>query len=536
MAVTIAFAGAAGTVTGACYLLSHPGGRVLIDCGLFQGAKTIRELNYGPFPFDPRAISAVLLTHAHIDHSGLLPKLCRKGFRGPIHATEGTADLLEYMLPDSGAIQESEVQRLNRRNSQRNRPEVEPIYTRADAEACLKQIASVRGSDWVAVQPGLRARYWNAGHLLGSASIELEIATGRPRRPQLKVLFSGDIGPINKPLQPDAVAPSNLDCLVVEATYGGRDRTMLSDTERRSELVKLVNAAIGRGGNLIIPAFAVERTQELLFDLLEAMASGAMPRFPVFLDSPLAVRATEVFERHLDRRERAAHTGSNPFRAPNVRFVLNPEESYQISQIRSGAIIIAGSGMCDAGRIRTHLKSNLWRKDATVLLVGYQAPGTLGSLLEQGAKAVRIHGDEVAVNADVKRIDFYSGHADHHGLLDWVRARLPLHRGLFLTHGDEPALAALAAALPAIGVDPAIIAVPKLDETFAIDRGAVPQRTKEQWPARLAPERLDPALRGRDWHNEYAALSLDLQHRLQASGTDKERSRLLSRMRRALGP
>lgn len=534
MTVTVKFCGAAGTVTGSCYLVQHPGGRFLVDCGMFQGPKTIRELNYGSFAFDPSHVDQVLLTHAHIDHSGLLPKLCRNGFRGPVFATRGTIELLEWMLPDSGAIQEAEVARLNRRNARRSRAGVEAIYTRQDAEQSLRQLRPTALGEWHETGQGVRARYWNSGHILGGASIELEIATGRPRRPTLRLLFSGDIGPVGKPLQHDPHAPSDFDCLIVESTYGGRERQILSDDERRKAVRDIVRESLDRGGNLIIPAFAVERTQELLFDLMELMASGDLPRVHVFLDSPLAVRATEVFEKHMDPSLRGRHSGPSPFRASNVRFVTDQEESYQISQVRGGAIIIAGSGMCDAGRIRTHLKNNLWRDRATVLLVGYQAPGTLGSLLEQGAKAVRIHGDEVAVNARIRRIDLYSGHADHQGLLEWVRERLPVRRSIFLTHGEAPSLAALAAALPAIGVDPAQIVVPRLDETYALDRGSLAHRVRETMPPRLTPERLDPALRGRDWHNEYAALALDLQHRLQAAASDKERARLLSRLRRQL--
>ncbi|MCW5750537.1 MAG: MBL fold metallo-hydrolase [Alphaproteobacteria bacterium] len=534
MTVTVKFCGAAGTVTGSSYLVQHPGGRLLVDCGMFQGAKTIRELNYGGFPFDPSHIDRVLLTHAHIDHSGLIPKLCRNGFTGPILATRETIELLEWMLPDSGAIQEAEVARLNRRNARRSRAGVAAIYTRLDAEQSLRQFRPVPLGEWAEAGTGLRARYWNSGHILGGASIELEIATGRPRRPTLRLLFSSDIGPVGKPLQNDPHAPSGYDCLIVESTYGGRERPVLSDEERRGVLRGIVRESLEAGGNLLIPAFAVERTQELLFDLMELMASGELPRVHVFLDSPLAVRATEVFERHMDPALRGRHSGPSPFRAANVRFVTDQEESYQISQVRGGAIIIAGSGMCDAGRIRTHLKNNLWREKATVLLVGYQAPGTLGSLLEQGVKAVRIHGDEVAVNARIRKIDLYSGHADHHGLLDWIRERLPLRRSIFLTHGEEASLAALAAALPAIGIDPAQIVVPRLDETYAVDRGGLAHRVRDSVPPRLAADQMDPALRGRDWHNEYAALALDLQHRLQQATSDRERARLLSRLRRQL--
>jgi len=531
MTVTLQFCGAAGMVTGACYLVRWPGGRFLVDCGLFQGAKTLRELNYGAFPFDPRTIDLVLLTHAHIDHSGLLPKLALRGFRGAVHATGGTADLLNWMLPDAANIQESEVVRLNRRNQRRGRAPVEPIYTRRDAEQVLRQIARRDYDSWVEPMPGLRVRFWNAGHILGSSSIEVEIATGRPRHPKLRLLFSGDIGPVMKPLQVDAEGPKDIDLLVLESTYGGRRRLRLDDEQRRQALRTEVATALARGGNLVVPSFAVERTQEFLFDLLELMARGDLPRAPVFLDSPLAIRATEVFERHLDPSERAAHTGANPFRAPNVRYVLDAEDSYQIGQIKGGAIIMAASGMCEAGRIRTHLRNNLWRDRATVLLIGYQAPGTLGALLEQGVKAVRIHGEEVAVNAEIRRIDLYSGHADHDDLVAWAKARQPIRRGVFVTHGDDQARAALGTALRDLGIEAAQIVQPTLDETYALDRGRQPVPIAATAPPRIAAEDLRRGLGGRDWHNDYAALVLDLQKRLREARSDETRGELLRRIR-----
>lgn len=530
MTVAIKFCGAAGTVTGSCYVVEHPQGRLVVDCGLFQGPKTLRELNYGPFPFDVAAVDAVLLTHAHIDHSGLLPKLGLQGFNGPVYATPGTIDLLGVMLPDTGAIQESEVERLNRRNVRRGRPEVQPIYTRRDAEAMLTRLAPVDYEVWREIGPGVRARFWNAGHILGAASVELELATGDPKRRFLRLLFSGDLGPGGKMFHPDPQAPDNYDHLVVESTYGDRDRADLPEADRRAALRTEVEAAMVAGGNLIIPAFAVERTQELICDLLCLIEDGQLPKLRIFLDSPLAIRATEVFERHLRTRP----AGRCPqFRAPNLRFVEAAQESAALARINGGAIIIAGSGMCDAGRVRQHLKNNLWRPGATVLLVGFQAPGTLGHLLESGAARVRIHGEEIAVKARIRRLDVYSGHAGRADLLDWVKARLPVG-SVFLCHGEESALAAMQDGVAALGVEQTHVLIPRLDQTFVLDRAGRATRLQAEAPPRLAPFAAAAIKAGRDWHNDYAALMLDLQHRLQDAADDAERMRLLKRARRLL--
>ena len=531
MTVAVKFCGAAATVTGSCYVVEHPGGRLLVDCGLFQGPKTLRELNYGPFPFEVAAVDAVLLTHAHIDHSGLLPKLALQGFAGPVIATPGTIDLLGVMLPDTGAIQESEVERLNRRNVRRGRPEVQPIYTRRDAEAMLTRLQPVDYEAWSEIGPGVRARFWNAGHILGAASVELELATGDPRRRFLRVLFSGDIGPGGKMFHPDPDAPENYDHLIVEATYGDRDRADLAEAERQELLRAEVAAAMAAGGNLIVPAFAVERTQELLCDLLCLIEDGRLPKLQIFLDSPLAIRATEVFERHLNSR--APGSPCPQFRAPNVRFVETAEESASLARINGGAVFIAGSGMCDAGRVRQHLKNNLWRPGATVLLVGFQAPGTLGHLLDAGAARVRIHGEEIAVKARIRRLDVYSGHAGRTDLLDWVRARLPVG-SVFLCHGEEAALESMRDGVAALGMDRARVLIPRLDQTFVLDRAGRATRLHTEAPPRLAPYAAAAVTAGRDWHNDYAALMLDLQHRLQEAPDDAERMRLLKRARRLL--
>ncbi len=525
MTVTLSFFGAAGTVTGSCYLVEHDGGRLLVDCGMFQGSKTLRELNYGPFPFDPASIDQVLLTHAHIDHSGLVPKLVRLGYGGRVLCTEGTRDLLAYMLPDSGAIQEIDVERLNRRNAQRGRQPVEPIYTRAQAEAALKQIDGVRYGRWIAVGHGARARFWDAAHILGSATIELEIVQSDGAR---RLLFSGDIGPGDRPLKAHPTGPSGFDMLVMESTYGDTDRPELSESARRAALRREVKQALKRGGNLMIPTFAIERTQELLYDLAGLIDAGELPAAPVFLDSPLAARATDVFVAHARARPGGARI-AQALRRRNFHVTESVEQSKAIGRLHGGAIIMAGSGMCDGGRIRHHLKANLWRPDATLLLVGFQAAGTLGRVLLDGAPAVRIHGEEVAVKAAIRSIDVYSGHADRSQLADWACARAggnPAMAGrVFLTHGEPPAAAGLRKALAARGFDRRKIAIAAMDQKVTLEPG----RTRV---APAAAPRVPPESAGRpDWHNRYAATLLALSDRLRQMPDDAAREALLARLR-----
>jgi metallo-beta-lactamase family protein len=533
MTISLKFCGAAGTVTGSCYLLAHPRGKLLIDCGLFQGPKTLRELNYGSFPFAPAEIDVVLLTHAHIDHSGLLPKLCSAGYKGKIIATAATNALLEWMLPDCGAIQEGEVQRLNQRNARRGRPAVEPIYTRAEAEAMLPRLSTIERDAWVDICPGVRARYWDAGHILGAASIELEVATDDPKQRFLRLLFSGDIGPDVSAFHRGPEGSENFDYVTVEATYGDRDRAQLTEESRRTALKTEIRLAQKAGGNLLIPAFAVERTQELLADLVTLTARGDIPAIPTFLDSPLAIRATEVFQRFGNALHLPADV-AEPFSAPHIHFVMTPEQSMALDRLAGGAIIIAASGMCDAGRIRYHLKSNLWRPDATVLLVGYQAQGTMGALLQRGVASVRIHGQEVKVAASIRSLDTYSGHADRAELLAWIRARLPISRGLFITHGEEKALASLKAGAAGLGLPDASVIIPRMDQTFLLHPAVKARPIEPAEPSRLDPTAFEAIREGRDWHNDYASFLLDLQARLGQIADQRGRRVLMRRLRDAL--
>jgi metallo-beta-lactamase family protein len=521
LSLRLHFYGAAGTVTGSCFLLETPSARILVDCGMFQGSKTERELNYRHFPFRAAGISALCLTHAHIDHSGLVPKLVKAGFDGPIYATAGTADLASIMLPDSGHIQEMEVENLNRRNSRRNRPTVAPIYTAAEAVASLAGFRTVPYGQWQAVAPGFRARYWNAGHLLGSASIEIEVNEegGKP----IRLLFSGDVGPDHKLLQPDPEGPRDLDYVILESTYGDTDRDGVTVEGRRRRLRDEVKAARRPSGVLLIPSFAVERTQELLVDLLDLMESGELPDIPVFIDSPLASRASAIFRRHAGELE----GGDDLVRALQsrwVRFTESVEQSKAIDRIHSFHIIIAASGMCDAGRIRHHLKAWLWRDEATVLFVGYQAQGTLGRILQEGVSRVRIRGEEVRVRARLRTLDLYSGHADAPELKAWLEDRLPVRRGVFLVHGETPALKALQSI---IEVDNRAI-IPELDDVYELsgERAARIEDQERRLPAAMAGHR--------DWHNDFSQLLLDLNAAVESAADRKAKAVIIRRVRRAL--
>jgi len=528
MSVTIRFCGAARTVTGACYLLQTPSGRLLVDCGLFQGSKTLKALNYGEFPFRPADIETVLLTHAHIDHSGLLPKLVRGGFHGRIMATRGTIDLCSYLLPDAGNIQESEVMTLNRRNSARGRAEVTPIYTQADAIASLNAFRPIDYETWFEVIKGVRARYWNAGHLLGSASIELEFAgQGKSGQP-LRLLVSGDVGPDAKLLQPDPQAPTGLDYVISESTYGDVDRPPTTPQARREHLAAEVRDAFAAKGAMIIPAFAVERTQELIADLVDLMERGQVPAATIFLDSPLAIRATEVFRQH------ASSLGGDIdlnrlLSSPHLRFTESVDESKSIEKLSGFHIIIAASGMCDAGRIRHHLKHWLWRDNATVLLVGFQAQGTLGRFLADGVKAVRIQGDVIKVAARIRRIDDYSGHADGPELARWIAARRPIHRGVFLVHGEEAALSGLSDRIAERTIPEAHIFRPVLDDIYELTTAApTPIDVKQR--RRLKPE----VVVALDWHNDMSKLILDINDHIDAAADDRAREVIIRRLKRAL--
>lgn len=525
MPLGIYFHGASRAVTGSCFLLETELARVLVDCGLFQGAKSERELNYRPLPFKASSLDAVCLTHAHIDHSGLLPKLTLAGFDGPIFATEPTSDLASVMLPDSGHIQEVEVDQLNRRNARKGLPDVVPIYTAEDAVACLSQFRPVPYSQWQNVAPGFRVRYWNAGHLLGSASIEVEVTEGGAETP-VRLLFSGDIGPGAKLLQPEPSGPQDLDYVIMESTYGDTDRPAITIEKRRRMLGDEIRAAMRSDGVLLIPSFAVERTQEVLVDILELVQAGALPQIPIFIDSPLASKASAIFKRHAAELRNGTDL-VEALESHRVFFTESVEQSKAIDRIHGFHIVMAASGMCEAGRIKHHLKAYLWKEETTVLFVGYQAQGTLGRILQEGASRVRIHGEEISVRARMRTLDLYSGHADAPELEAWLINRLPIRKGVFLVHGEDPALTSLKALLQRKAFTGTVI-VPELDDIY--DLSGESPHLKDDHLRRLAP-----ASTGRqDWNNDFSKLILDINQAVEQAADRRAKSAIIRRLRRAL--
>jgi len=521
----LSFHGAARTVTGSNYLLQTEKARVLIDCGMFQGAKTITELNYRAFPYDVQKITALVLTHAHIDHTGLVPKLVKHGFAGSIHASEGTRDLCGIMLPDSGFIQETEVKKLNERNAKRGLPEVEPIYTMDDAMAALTQFQTQAMEQWFSPAEGIRMRYWNAGHLLGSCSIEVEVE--QDGKKPTRILFSGDLGPDHKLLERDPEAPANFDFVICESTYGGRDRFEREPDKKLAMLAQEVSNAASRGGVMLIPSFAVERTQEVVTDLITVMERGLAPKANIFIDSPLANKATAVFRKHAPELEGGGAL-ARAFASPLVKSTESVDDSKALNRFNGFHIVIAASGMAEAGRIRHHLRNRLWQRSTTVLLVGFQAKGSLGSLLEEGAKQVTIMGDQIKVAATIRRIDDYSGHADGPELVQWIKERLPVGRSIFLTHGEEEGQVALAEDIRGLVPDDCIIR-PRLDDVYDLAGSACALLTEETKP------RIDPASVAKlDWNNDLQSLILDIGEELKRATDAKSKAVIVRRLRRAL--
>ncbi|MDD4168767.1 MAG: MBL fold metallo-hydrolase [Desulfotomaculaceae bacterium] len=457
------FLGAAGTVTGSSYLLETVNTRVMIDCGMFQGPRDIRERNYGSFVVPPGSVDYLLLTHAHIDHSGLIPKFIKYGYKGRIYATVPTVELCEVLLPDSGYIQEMEVERKNRKNRRANRPLIEPIYNVKDAYKSLSFFNPVMYDEIIQLTPEIKARFVDAGHILGSAMIELWVKEGRD---EIKLVFSGDIGRKGQPLIKNPSTINKADYIIVESTYGNRMHGQrVSEMELLQEVIW---ETYNKGGNLIIPAFAVERTQDLLYHISLLIEAKRMPPMTVYIDSPLSTAATAVFQRSRDYFDQEAldiiGRGRDPIGLPEFKFTKTVEESMALNKI-SGAIIISASGMCEAGRIRHHLKYNLWRPESTVLFVGYQPEGTLGRLIIERQKAVRIFGDEIAVRAEIRSIEGYSAHADQAGLVEWVENFQNSPRRVFIVHGEPQSAIALAAKISELGFN---ATVPAWKQTFEL--------------------------------------------------------------------
>jgi metallo-beta-lactamase family protein len=442
------FIGAAGQVTGSCYLLEAAGRRVLVDCGAYQERPSL-DRNWDPFPVDPASVDVLLLTHAHVDHSGLLPKLVREGFRGPILATTATGDLLPIVLMDAARIHEEDASFKKKRHRKEGRrgphPEV-PLFTTEDVERTIPLLEDTEYGREVRLGEGLSVTFHDAGHILGSAMLEVAVReNGAVRR----VVFSGDIGQGNKPLVRDPAVFRRTDYLVMESTYGDREHEDAKDVE--TLLAEAVLAAVEAGGNLVIPTFAVERAQELLFYLSRLLRADRIPHLLVFLDSPMAADVTDVFADHaaeLDEEARSLfREGRTPFAFPGLKLIRTIEESKAINAVRGTSVIMAGSGMCTGGRIKHHLARNISRPESIILFVGYQARDTLGRAILSRPPEVRIHGQMWPVRARIAKIEGFSAHADRRGLNRWLDALDAPPRELFVTHGDREVSTVFAAAV-----------------------------------------------------------------------------------------
>ncbi|MBL8165286.1 MAG: MBL fold metallo-hydrolase [Anaerolineae bacterium] len=447
----ITFYGAAQTVTGSQHMVEVNGLRLLLDCGLYQGKRAEASERNRKLPFDAKSVDVMVLSHAHTDHAGNIPNLTKSGFRGDIICTHATRDLCAVMLMDSAHIQERDVEFVNKKNRKRGKPEVEPIYTTQDATASLDYFTSQSYNRPRKIAPGIMLTLLDAGHMLGSATVMLDIEDQTSKQ-TTRLVFSGDIGRKGIPIIRDPQTPDGADILIMESTYGDRTHDPYPDAEK--EIERIINTTYRRGGKIIIPAFAVGRTQQVVFTLNQLAQRGDIPRLPIYVDSPLAVNTTDVFRSHpecFDDETRDFIMGGNgrrdPFGFSQVTYTRSVDESKQLNFLREPAIIISASGMAETGRILHHLKNNIEDPKTTVLIVGWQAPDTLGRRLVDGEKVVRIFGDEYHNNAQVEVLNGFSGHADSGELLAWVEGMGRKPRRTFLVHGEPDAANTLAASL-----------------------------------------------------------------------------------------
>ncbi|WP_455206579.1 MBL fold metallo-hydrolase RNA specificity domain-containing protein [Kaarinaea lacus] len=463
----LTFFGSTDGVTGSMYLLETSHARVLLECGLFQGVKEDEDSNRDPFPFDIKSINAVVLSHAHLDHTGRIPKLVSDGYKGTIYMTRPTSELLDIMLKDAAYLSMRDAEWENKRRRRSGKPEIEPLYTMDDVDNALRQFEGVPYAAKREVAEGVTVTYHDAGHILGSAIVEIDIEEGKQRR---KLVFSGDLGNSYAALLRDPAQLNAADVLLLESTYGDRNHKPLQET--LDEFRDVIQQANANGGNVLIPAFAVGRTQEIIFYLGEMYQKGELNHQAVFLDSPMAIAATEVYHRYQNvfNEEdvlaiRQTKSGTLHSYLPVLRYSRTTEESMAINKINNGAIIIAGSGMCDGGRIRHHLKHNLWRRSAHVMIVGYQVHGTPGRALVDGAKTLRIVGEEIAVNAKIHTLGGFSAHAGQQQLLDWAANFKKANPAIYLIHGEDEAKDILQQKLHAAGMS---VKIAQTKETITI--------------------------------------------------------------------
>ena len=432
----IEFVGGARTVTGSSYIVKDKDFTVMVDCGMFQGKRELRNRNYLNLIYAPQKIDALVLTHAHIDHSGLIPKLVKDGFFANIYATDATTDLCSVMLPDSAHIQEMDIEWINRRNKRLGREKVDPLYTVNDAEECMKNFVPLSYGSVFAIHTRIQVRFRDAGHILGSSIIEMWVDEGEKKT---KLLFSGDLGQKDQAIIRDPEIIDEADVLFIESTYG--NRLHKSREETSDELRDIILNTHKKNGNVIIPAFAIERTQEIIYTLSKLFREKKIPEIPVFIDSPLAISATEIFRKNqhcFDKETRdMLLSGNSPLDFPNLYFTRTAEESKRLNDEARGSIIISASGMCTAGRIKYHLMNNLYNANSSIVFAGYQAEGTLGRRLVDGAQQVRVYGQDVRVNAQIHTLGGFSAHADRNGLLDWLGNIHNPDVKVFVVHGEE---------------------------------------------------------------------------------------------------
>ena len=472
----ITFLGATRTVTGSNFLVEACGKRFLVDCGMWQGKAEIEEQNAEDFEFNPQEIDFMLLTHAHIDHSGRIPKLYNEGFRNKIYAHKATCDLCTLMLPDSGHIQEMENQWKNKKRVRKGEKEIPPLYTAEQAARCLEIFEPVQYDEIIEITEDIHVRFNDAGHMLGSSIIELWT---KENGEETKTVFTGDLGNNDIPLLDSPTMIDNTDYLVMESTYGSR--LHLRNDEKAELFLNIVSETLDNEGTVVIPSFAVGRTQEILYEInkLKEIKDDdefrrkykTLMKSNVFVDSPLAISATEVFRENTNLFEREIQEeivrGDNPLEFPGLKFTQTADESKALNEDDTPSIIISASGMCEVGRIKHHLKHNLWNPKSTILFVGYQAPGTLGHSIVNGAKTVKIFGEEIAVNARVEYIEGYSGHADQEGLMNFIYSFIQKPKHIFLVHGEQEAQDVLS---EKIKEDTGIgVTIPEFGETYEIN-------------------------------------------------------------------
>ena len=472
----ITFLGATKTVTGSNYLVEAAGKKFLVDCGMWQGKKELEDENYDEFDFDPKEIDFMLLTHAHIDHSGRIPKLYNEGFRNKVYTHKATCDLCSIMLPDSGHIQEMESEWKNRKRMRRGLDSRPPLYTAEDAEKCLEIFEPVQYDQIIDITPEIHVRFNDAGHMLGSSIIELWVDEDGKRT---KTVFTGDLGNNDIPLLNEPTMIEDADFLVMESTYGNRKH--IRNDQKAQMFLDIVSETIDNGGTVVVPSFAVGRTQEILYEINKIKETTNDEKFlkeyetltkvPVYVDSPLAISATEIFKENMnlfdEETRKEIEKGDNPLEFPGLKFTTTADESKALNMDTESKIIISASGMCDVGRIKHHLKHNLWNPNSTILFVGYQAPGTLGYNIVNGAKLVKIFGEEIAVNARIEYIEGYSGHADQDGLMNFVYSFIKKPKHIFLIHGEEQSQEVLGEKIEEEAKLP--VTIPNYGETYEFD-------------------------------------------------------------------